>query len=279
MLEMLDEYSKGKVLTIQTQQKRKKKKNKKKNQRRQDNDEFAEDLELSDAEFDQSEDEENVERTFNFVVELSRLVDYDVIEKYIYMLSEAGMYRHRPVLVKACASFFKRIISQTKQTWIFFQLDTLSVFNDFLQKDVTNNSLMRGIMDFKAHTTSQRQLESYTLELKSVITMIVARFTELLKRNKMLGVEILFRFASKDIKDQILNNYDERAARPPAERAKHQTLRQQEELQEAVIDMNNFQMDRENISAEVQQLGLIDPNKQSDNDEDSADAVGFQWNQ
>jgi hypothetical protein len=277
MLEMLDEYSKGKVLTIQTQQKRKKKKNKKK-QKRQDQDEFADDLEFSDNEFDQSEDEENVERQFNFVVELSRLVDYEVIEKYTYMLSQHQMYRHRPILIKACSSFFKRIISQTKQTWIFFQLDTLSVFNDFLQKDIANNSLMKGIMEHKASTVKQRQLEAYSIELKSVVTMVVGKFTELLKRNKMLGVEILFRFASKDIKDQILNNYEERAARAPADKAKHQAVQQQDELQEAVIDMNNFNIEEEDIREDVLQLGLVEHDKHSSNDGDGNDG-GFHWTQ
>lgn len=44
--------------------------------------------------------------------------------------------------------------------------------------------------------------------MKSIIKEITAKFTELLKKNKMLGVEILFRWPSREIKDQILNNYD-----------------------------------------------------------------------
>ncbi len=38
--------------------------------------------------------------------------------------------------------------------------------------------------------------------------MVTAKFVELLKKNKMLGVEILFRWPSREIKDQILNNYE-----------------------------------------------------------------------
>lgn len=38
--------------------------------------------------------------------------------------------------------------------------------------------------------------------------MVTTKFVELLKKNKMLGVEILFRWPSREIKDQILNNYD-----------------------------------------------------------------------
>ena len=118
MLEMLDEYSRGKVLTIQTQRKRKVKKNKKKNkgqaQRRQNQNDFNvqnnvegqepnpagqnEDaneqieefvVDYSDDEMDEdleSEEEENVERQFNFISELTVLVDYNVIDKYLLVL-------------------------------------------------------------------------------------------------------------------------------------------------------------------------------------------------
>jgi hypothetical protein len=44
--------------------------------------------------------------------------------------------------------------------------------------------------------------------MKQVINMVTAKFVELLKKNKMLGVEILFRWPSREIKDQILNNYE-----------------------------------------------------------------------
>ena len=45
-------------------------------------------------------------------------------------------------------------------------------------------------------------------DLKSVINLVVSKFTELLKKNHMLGVEALFRFPSREIKDQILCNYE-----------------------------------------------------------------------
>jgi len=44
--------------------------------------------------------------------------------------------------------------------------------------------------------------------MKAVISQITNKFTELLKKNRMLGVEILFRFPSMEIKNQILTNYD-----------------------------------------------------------------------
>ena len=66
MLEMLDEYSKGKVLTIQTQRKRKvKRAKKKKKDLRVDNDpEFANDPDFDESAAEDSDepDELNVER-------------------------------------------------------------------------------------------------------------------------------------------------------------------------------------------------------------------------
>jgi hypothetical protein len=95
--------------------------------------------------YDREEEEQNIERQFNFVGELSVLVDYEVISKYIYILKHEEQYKKNPFLIQACSSFFKRIINQTKQTWIFFQIQTLSVFSEFQTKDQTNNNLMRGI--------------------------------------------------------------------------------------------------------------------------------------
>lgn len=103
MLEMLDEYSKGKVLTIQTQRKRKVKKNKgNKKNKKQDNDieEFQPENDLDDDEMDEeSDEEENVERSFNFVSELSVLVDYDVIDKYLYVVRNVHQYTNKPLLL------------------------------------------------------------------------------------------------------------------------------------------------------------------------------------
>ena len=80
-----------------------------------------------------------------------------------------------------------------------------------LRKDVTNNSLMRGILDKKAHTIQEKQLEASQAELKQVINQITLKFTELLQKNTMLGVEILFRFPTREMKDQILFNYESRS--------------------------------------------------------------------
>ena len=240
MLEMLDEYSKGKVLTINTQKKRKAKKQKKKKKTTtQDQDgneiqEFAEELEYSGDEFEEDQ-EETVERTFNFVSELAQLVDYDVISKYIFVVKNKSAHESKPLMIKAVTTFFRRIIAQTKQTWIFFQIETLSVMNEFVQKDISNNSLMTGILSKKARTQNQKQLEVYSTEMKQVIVQVTAKFTELLKTNKMLGVEILFRFPTRSIKDDILNNYS--AAVQSGGNGK---TPYEKPIDEAMIDMTAF---------------------------------------
>lgn len=69
--------------------------------------------------------------------------------------------------------------------------------------------------------------------MKQVIKDITAKFTTLLKTNNMLAVEILFRFSSREVKDQILHNYDMGGARP----VRVQNERQNDEAQ---VDLNNF---------------------------------------
>jgi len=46
-----------------------------------------------------------------------------------------------------CASFFRRVHYQLKQTWIFYQMDYMHYFNEFLQQNACSNSLMKGIME------------------------------------------------------------------------------------------------------------------------------------
>lgn len=86
----------------------------------------------------------------------------------------------------------------------------MNTFNDFLQQDICNNSLMKGILQDKAVSSVAKQIEQHKAELKQIVTTIVSKFLELLRQNPMLGVEILFRFPSREIKDAILTNYEGR---------------------------------------------------------------------
>ena len=74
------------------------------------------------------------------------------------------------------ASFFRRVVFQLKQTWIFFQLEFMHVFNQFLNSEQGNNSLMTGLMDYKDTSFVERKLKLSKEHLKNVITTIVGRF-------------------------------------------------------------------------------------------------------
>lgn len=57
-------------------------------------------------------------------------------------------------------------------------------------------------------TTQDRQLEQHEMELKAVIVAIVRQFLDTFEKNRLLGVECLFRFTSREHKDSILSNYE-----------------------------------------------------------------------
>ena len=46
------------------------------------------------------------------------------------------------------------------------------------------------------------------MELKAIITAIVRQFLDAFERNRLLGVECLFRFTSREHKDSIMSNYE-----------------------------------------------------------------------
>ena len=87
-----------------------------------------------DVEMDEeSEEEENVERCLNFNVEISMLINYDVISRYMAVVDHRSTLSKQADLLQMTASFFRRIVFQLKQTWIFFQMDFMNYFNEFLQ--------------------------------------------------------------------------------------------------------------------------------------------------
>ena len=71
-----------------------------------ENDEYGEE--------EDEQDEENIEREFNFVGEFVTLVQYPVVSKYLYIIQKQ-LYEKKPVILKACTNFFKRIVIQAKQ--------------------------------------------------------------------------------------------------------------------------------------------------------------------
>ena len=117
------------------------------NEERQSEDEGQIEDTFHDAEMDEESDQEvNVERQLNFNAEISMLINYDVISRYMSVVDQRNQLSKQADLVQMTASFFRRVHFQLKQTWIFFQMDYMNCFNDFLQKNQCTNSLMKGIM-------------------------------------------------------------------------------------------------------------------------------------
>ena len=70
------------------------------------------------------------------------------------------------------------------------------------------NSLMKGIMDVSGSGGyTERKLQVSNEQLRQIVTIIVGKFVQLQMDNPMLALEALFRFQSKEIKDQVLGNY------------------------------------------------------------------------
>lgn len=105
-------------------------------------------------------------------------------------------------------SLFKRITSQIKAPWIFFQFEYLLVFEKVLTEGLSNNHLMKGINLNAPLTTRERQIEGLRNDFKLIVSNIVRQFMDVLQKNKLLGVECFFRFTSREHKDSILNSYE-----------------------------------------------------------------------
>jgi len=79
------------------------------------------------------------------------LADYQIISLLVQLLSHEQHSKNGDTL-QMIAQFFRRIVFQLKQPWIFFQLESLSAFHQFLQKNTSNNSLMAGLNENKGQS-------------------------------------------------------------------------------------------------------------------------------
>ena len=75
------------------------------------------------------------------------MINYEVIARYMSVVDAKSGLSKQADLVQMTASFFRRVVYQLKQTWIFFQMDFMHCFNEFLQKNSCTNSLMKGILE------------------------------------------------------------------------------------------------------------------------------------
>lgn len=187
MLVMLEEYSKGKILTIQTHKKRRVKKS------RQDleEDNFGEGDPMELLSEEEEDEEVFQQKKFMFTVEMAQLIDYKIVENVVSLLERADDLDSG--LVSAIAHFFNRIMKQCKGTFIFYQIQTMDIFESFLL----------------AH-----RKDAYYMSLTNVIKKILGEFFKSCEKNPLLPFEILFTFPDKASKDRVLSNYEEQIQMP-----------------------------------------------------------------
>ncbi|KAM3129508.1 hypothetical protein pb186bvf_018412 [Paramecium bursaria] len=199
--DLLESYSKGKVLSIRTNRmlkKKAKKANKKKQKKQQlEGQENQEEDQMFQQEDEQEEDDESEtdeeeqvyqERKTNLKAEFTTVVDYAVLEKYFYMIQNNKILDNAQDLNIAIYKYFKRIVDLLKAEWIFFQVDFLFHINHILHNHIIN-------------------YRSEFANLLKLFRTITVSFITYFKINKMLSVECLFRFPDANTKELILRNY------------------------------------------------------------------------
>jgi hypothetical protein len=134
-----------------------------------------------------SDDYDYKEREVDLKNEIRIVVEYNIISKILYVLSEFKNIKSSNLL-RIIAKLFTRII-ETDNTWIFYNIEFLNVFHN-----LTNDSVFKNNLLYK--------------ELYDCINQILKKFFSVFKTNKLLLVESLFKFNSAIIKDEILNNYE-----------------------------------------------------------------------
>ena len=173
LLTMLEEYSKDKILFIQTHKQKRKK-------------DLSDKYDESGA-LDYSDEETNnyLEKRFNFTASLIDFVEYSIVENIISLLNYPKMLDDD--LIESLSVFINRIITQSKGTWIFFQLKFMNIFNNFL--------------------TDHRKEIRFISIVRSIKTVLNSFFSKC-KENPLLALEIIFPFSDKISKDAILSNYE-----------------------------------------------------------------------
>lgn len=61
----------------------------------------------------------------------------------------------------------------------------------------------------KPLTSQQKQIEATLNQLREVIYIIIKDFVKVMSTNKLLGLECLFRYKSKELIQSIIGNYSE----------------------------------------------------------------------
>lgn len=174
-MKLLEEYSKGRVLTVRTE------KLVKSRREGDESDDYMSGNEQVDS------DVQYQERQLNFVIELSLLIDHDVISKYCFLLKR---YRFNTAEInESIAKFFQKIFQDCQAEWIFYQLEYLAVFDQ-----IVNDKYAKTNLKIKS--------------LYEVVSQIVKAFVKTLQSNKLLPLEAMFRIKDRSVKNAILSNYE-----------------------------------------------------------------------
>lgn len=172
LYDTLEVYAKGRVLYVQTHRMRKAKKS----------------LENEEEEDPVYYDNDNlfIEKKFNFKASVIELVEYGVIDNFLRLLETPAALDDE--LISAIGSFFNRVVTIAKGTWMFYQLRYMNTFNKFL---------------------SEYRKELRYQPIVKAIQSILNSFFEKCKENPLLALEIIFPFTSLEMKNAILCNYED----------------------------------------------------------------------
>ena len=168
--DLLEAFSKGKVLTIQTDKRIKRKKEQaKKKKSKDDNDEINDFIERDpndekeDGEYDplnkeaakptqeneeekndeedESDDEDNEnyenmplfqERKFNFMSEFAMISDYGVMSKMLGVIRDGQLLTNDKQLNLSVFKYLKKVLELMKADWMFFQIDYLNILHGII---------------------------------------------------------------------------------------------------------------------------------------------------
>ena len=171
--DLLESFSKGKILTIQTDRRIKRKKEQAKRGKKNDenneeelNDFIEKDPEegAGDDEYDplnkekakdkpeensqdnsednSDENEENMEnlplfqeRKFNFMSEFAMIADYGVMSKMLNMIKEDRMLKNEKQLNLSVYKYLKKVFELMKADWMFFQIDYLNILHGIISNN------------------------------------------------------------------------------------------------------------------------------------------------
>ncbi len=139
-----------------------------------------------------------LEKDLDIKEESMALHDYIIISKILCLFNSDStklnttlfeLKRDNSKVIKLISNIFVRITKTSEEPWIFYQMDYLNIFHKLINDQLFSSSI-------------------YFQSFYNCIKWIIKSFFAAMRKNKLLGIESLFRFSSL-LKDSILNNYEE----------------------------------------------------------------------